>query len=132
MWAITATARWCFWSMAENLLSFRLREPPMTPHDAHVCHPLLSFRTEMANIKSQIKRNRQNEARRQRNKSERSRLRTLTKRLTDAVESGDQDAAQEAYQAAAQAYDKAAAKGIIHKNKASNKKSRLAKKLTSA
>jgi small subunit ribosomal protein S20 len=86
----------------------------------------------MANIKSQIKRNRQNEARRQRNKSERSRLRTLTKRLTDALEAGDQDAAQEAYRDAAQAYDKAAAKGIIHKNKASNKKSRLAKKLTSA
>ena len=86
----------------------------------------------MANIKSQIKRNRQNEARRQRNKSERSRLRTLTKRLTDALETGDQDAAQEAYRDAAQAYDKAAAKGIIHKNKASNKKSRLAKKLTSA
>jgi small subunit ribosomal protein S20 len=86
----------------------------------------------MANIKSQIKRNRQNEARRQRNKSERSRLRTMTKRVTDALESGDQDAATEAYRAAAQAYDKAAAKGIIHKNKASNKKSRLAKKLTSA
>jgi small subunit ribosomal protein S20 len=86
----------------------------------------------MANIKSQIKRNRQNEARRQRNKSERSRLRTLTKRLTDAVEAGEVDAAQDAYHAAAQAYDKAAAKGIIHRNKASNKKSRLAKKLTSS
>ena len=85
----------------------------------------------MANIKSHIKRNRQNEARRQRNKSERSRLRTLTKRLTDALEAGDQAAAEDAYRIAAQAYDKAAAKGIIHKNKASNKKSRLAKKLTS-
>jgi small subunit ribosomal protein S20 len=85
----------------------------------------------MANIKSQIKRNRQNEARRQRNKSERSHLKTLTKRFTDAAEAGDTDEAQEAYRAAARAYDQAAAKRVIHRNKASNKKSRLAKKLRS-
>lgn len=83
----------------------------------------------MANIKSQIKRNRQNEARRQRNKSVRSSLKTRTKRFLEAVDSGDTSAAQEAYQGAARDLDKAAAKGVIHKNKAANQKSRLARRL---
>ncbi|HVL64916.1 MAG TPA: 30S ribosomal protein S20 [Actinomycetota bacterium] len=83
----------------------------------------------MANIKSQIKRNRQNEQRRLRNKSVRSRLRTLTKRYSQAVEAGDTAKAQEAYREAASALDKAAAGGIIHKNKAANQKARLAKRL---
>ena len=83
----------------------------------------------MANIKSQIKRNRQNEARRQRNKSVRSALKTRVKRFEQAVASGDSDAAQEEYAVAARALDKAASAGIIHKNKAANKKSRLARRL---
>ncbi len=83
----------------------------------------------MANIKSQIKRNRQNEERRQRNKGVRSLLRTRVKRFTDALESGDRDAAQEAYRTVARDFDRAVAKGVIHKNKAANKKSQLAKKL---
>lgn len=83
----------------------------------------------MANIKSQIKRNRQNEQRRVRNKSVRSRLKTLSKRFTDAAEGDDRDAAQEAYRVASQAFDKAAAKGVVHKNKAANQKARLAKRL---
>lgn len=83
----------------------------------------------MANIKSQIKRNRQNEERRRRNRSARSALRTKTKRFDQALTSGDEDAAHQAYRDVAQALDKAAAKGVIHKNKASNKKSRLAKRL---
>ncbi len=83
----------------------------------------------MANIKSQIKRNRQNEAQRQRNKSVRSALKTKIKRFEQAVASGDADAAQAQYRATAQALDKAASNGIIHKNKAANKKSRLAKRL---
>ena len=86
----------------------------------------------MANIKSQIKRNRQNELARERNKSTRSALKTQIKRFTEAAESGDQAAAQEAYREAARALDKAASKGVIHKNKAANKKSRLAKRLGSA
>ena len=85
----------------------------------------------MANIKSQIKRNRQNELRRERNKSTRSALKTQIKRFTTSLESDDQAAAQEAYREAARALDKAASKGVIHKNKAANKKSRLAKKLGS-
>jgi small subunit ribosomal protein S20 len=83
----------------------------------------------MANIKSQIKRNRQNEARRQRNKSVRSALRTSVKTFEQTVGSGDKNAAQDTYRAAARALDKAAAKGVIHKNKAATKKSRLARKL---
>ena len=83
----------------------------------------------MANIKSQIKRNRQNEARRVRNKSVRSALKTRVKRFEEALASGDADAAQQEYAATARALDKAASAGIIHKNKAANKKSRLARRL---
>jgi small subunit ribosomal protein S20 len=86
----------------------------------------------MANIKSQIKRNRQNELRRERNKSTRSALKTQIKKFTQTLEAGDQAAAQEAYRDAARALDKAASKGVIHKNTAANKKSRLARKLGSA
>jgi small subunit ribosomal protein S20 len=85
----------------------------------------------VANIKSQIKRNRQNELRRQRNKSERSELKTKVKKFLASVDGGDTTASQEAYKDAAQAYDKAASKGIVHKNNAANVKSRLAKKLSS-
>ncbi|MDQ4058089.1 MAG: 30S ribosomal protein S20 [Actinomycetota bacterium] len=85
----------------------------------------------MANIKSQIKRNRQAESARQRNKAARSLLRTKTKRFEVAVASGDGEQAAEAYAEIARAYDKAASKGIIHRNKAANKKSRLAKRLSS-
>ena len=83
----------------------------------------------MANIKSQIKRNRQNEAQRHRNKSVRSALKTRIKRFEQAAASGDADAAQTEYRETARALDKAASSGIIHKNKAANKKSRLAKRL---
>lgn len=85
----------------------------------------------MANIKSQIKRNRQTIVRRERNKSGRSALKSQVKRFLTTVESGDKDAAQAAYRETAQAFDKAASKGIVHKNKAANTKSRLAKKLPS-
>jgi small subunit ribosomal protein S20 len=85
----------------------------------------------MANIKSQIKRNRQNEAARVRNKGKRSALKTQVKRFQEAVEAGDKDAAHEAYRGTARAFDKAASDGVIHKNKAANKKSRLAKRLAS-
>ena len=85
----------------------------------------------MANIKSQIKRNRQNEIRRTRNKAARSSLRTKVKNFRDAVAGSDKAAAQEAYRDAAKALDKAASKGVIHKNTAANRKSRLAKHLGS-
>jgi small subunit ribosomal protein S20 len=85
----------------------------------------------MANIKSQIKRNRQNAERRVRNKSTRSFLRTKITRLEDALTSGERDAAQEAYRVVARELDRAASKGVIHRNKAANKKARLAKRLNS-
>jgi small subunit ribosomal protein S20 len=86
----------------------------------------------MANIKSQIKRNRQNEARRARNRSVRSRLKTKNRRFTEAVAAGEPEAAENAYRDAARALDIAASKGIIHKNRAADKKARLAHKLRSA
>jgi small subunit ribosomal protein S20 len=83
----------------------------------------------MANIKSQIKRNRQNEAARLRNKSVRSALKTYRRRAAEALASGDADAAEAAYKRAARAYDKAASKGVIHRNNAANHKSRMARSL---
>jgi small subunit ribosomal protein S20 len=78
----------------------------------------------VANIKSQIKRNRQNERRRLRNKSVRSEMRTRTKAAVVAAESGGEDAL-DALRAAVKRIDKAAAQGVIHKNQAANRKSRL-------
>lgn len=82
----------------------------------------------MANIKSQIKRNRQNEKRRVRNKTVRSELRTRTKSAVSAAETGAENAA-EAERLAYKRIDKAAQKGVIHKNAAARRKSRLAKRL---
>ncbi len=81
----------------------------------------------MANIKSQIKRNRTNEKNRLRNKSVKSELRTLVRHVREAVDAGDAAAAQTAAQRASRALDKAASKGVIHKNQAANRKSALAK-----
>lgn len=78
----------------------------------------------MANIKSQIKRNRQNEARRLRNKAVRSELKTRTKRAMVAAEEGAADTPEQV-RLAIKRIDKAAAKGVIHKNQAARRKSRL-------
>ena len=82
----------------------------------------------MANIKSQIKRNRQNEAARERNKSVRSALRTSVRRFNEAVDAGETDRAKELAGQATKRLDKAASKGVIHKNQAANRKSSIAKK----
>jgi len=82
----------------------------------------------VANIKSQIKRNRQNEKRRVRNKAFRSELRTRTKRAVTSAEAGAEDSA-EALRLAVTRIDKAAAQGVIHKNQASNRKSRLMRRI---
>ena len=78
----------------------------------------------MANIKSQIKRDRQNKIRHDRNKAVRSELKTRTKNALAAAETGADDAA-ERLRMAVKRIDKAAAKGIIHPNQASRRKSRL-------
>jgi small subunit ribosomal protein S20 len=81
----------------------------------------------MANIKSQIKRNKQNERRRERNKAVKSSLKTSTKKVHQAVAEGDAEAAAARQREAAQALDKAASKGVLHKRTAARRKSRLAK-----
>lgn len=84
----------------------------------------------MANIKSQIKRNRQNEARRLRNKAVRSELKTRVKNTVKAAEGGAEptDLVERA-RLAQKRLDMAAAKGVIHKNQAARRKSRLAKQI---
>lgn len=79
----------------------------------------------MANIKSAIKRARQNVKIRQSNASSRSMYRTFIKNVLKAVEAGDQEVARAAFAKAQPVIDKAAGKGLIHKNKAARIKSRL-------
>ena len=82
----------------------------------------------MANIKSQIKRNKTNEKRRLRNKAARSEIKTRVKVAVDAAAAAPDDAA-DALRTAIKRIDKAAAKGIIHKNQAANRKSRLMRRI---
>jgi len=81
----------------------------------------------VANIKSQIKRNRQNETRRLRNKAVRTELKTRTRNAMEAAESGEDLA--EAAAAAMKRIDKAADQGVLHPNTAARRKSRLQKHL---
>lgn len=83
----------------------------------------------MANIKSQIKRNRQNEKRRVRNRTYISRTRTFVKKARLAMEEGGLEAAKAATMEAVSALDIAAERGIVHRNNASRRKSRLMKQL---
>ncbi|MEY3019722.1 MAG: hypothetical protein RLZZ272_706 [Actinomycetota bacterium] len=85
----------------------------------------------MANIKSQIKRNRRNEVQRERNVAVRSRVRTFVRRFREAAEAGDRATAEAAYQDAARELDRAAAKGVVHRNNAANRKSGMAQRLRS-
>lgn len=82
----------------------------------------------MANIKSQIKRNKQNEKRHERNKAVKSELKTAIRRFNEAVESGETEKAVVASRVATKKLDKAVSKGVIHKNQAANRKSSIAKK----
>ncbi|GAA3255676.1 30S ribosomal protein S20 [Dactylosporangium siamense] len=85
----------------------------------------------MANIKSQIKRNRQNEKRRLRNKSVKSSLKTAIRKFHEATAAGDNETAATLLRAATRKLDQAASKGVIHKNQAANRKSAITKKLGS-
>ncbi|SFO35193.1 small subunit ribosomal protein S20 [Pseudonocardia ammonioxydans] len=82
----------------------------------------------MANIKSQIKRVKTNEKRRQRNKSVKSSVKTAIRHFREAADQGA-DNTTELQRKAARALDKAAGKGVIHKNQAANRKSAMAKRL---
>ena len=83
----------------------------------------------MANIKSQIKRNKQNEKRRLRNRVYRGSARIAVRDARSAIESGNAEETREAVLGAISALDKAAEKGVIHKNNASRRKGRLMKRL---
>lgn len=85
----------------------------------------------MANIKSQIKRNRQNDAAHERNKSVKSALRTSVRRFREAAETGDDDRTRTLANEASRRLDKAASAGVIHKNQAANRKSAIAKRTAS-
>lgn len=81
----------------------------------------------MANIKSQIKRNKTNEKRRQRNKSVKSELKTYVRHTREAIAAGDREKAEEFLRTASRKLDKAVSKGVIHRNQAANRKSKLAR-----
>jgi small subunit ribosomal protein S20 len=83
----------------------------------------------LANIKSAIKRNKQNEKRRVHNRVFRGTARTFVQKARLAMEGGEKDSSVEAVKMAVSALDKAAEKGVIHKNNAARRKSRLMKHL---
>ncbi|MCP3934593.1 MAG: 30S ribosomal protein S20 [Actinomycetia bacterium] len=84
----------------------------------------------MANIKSQIKRNRQNETRRQRNRAVTTELKTRSKNVETAIEAGE--GSEEAYRLAQKRLDMAVSNGVMHKNTAARRKARLARKVNEA
>ena len=84
----------------------------------------------MANIKSKIKRIGTNEKARQRNVAVKSQLKTQVRKVREAIAAGDKAAAETALQSASVKLDKAASKGVIHKNQAANRKSALAKQVS--
>lgn len=83
----------------------------------------------MANIASQIKRNRQNDTARLRNKATRSTIKSALRKFDEAVGSGDTDAVQAAYAAAASKLDRAARRRVVHPNYAANHKAKMARRI---
>jgi small subunit ribosomal protein S20 len=81
----------------------------------------------VANITSQIKRNRQNRRHEERNKAVRSRLKTEAKKVRATAETGDAEAASAQLRSTARLLDKAASKGVVHKRTAARRKSKLAR-----
>ncbi len=86
----------------------------------------------MANIKSQIKRNLQNDKRRLHNRAFRGSARAAVIKAKEAIQAGNAETSKEAVVAAISRLDKAAEKGVIHKNNAARRKSRLMKALAAA
>lgn len=83
----------------------------------------------MANIKSQIKRNKQNEKAHQRNKAVKSRVKGAVRNFREAADAGETEKAQELARAATRQLDKAASKGAIHRNQAANRKAKIDKRV---
>jgi small subunit ribosomal protein S20 len=85
----------------------------------------------VANIKSQIKRNKQTDAAHERNKAVKSALKTSVRKFREAADAGNADEAKTAALHAAKHLDKAASKGVIHKNQAANRKSAIQRQAAS-
>lgn len=83
----------------------------------------------MANIKSQLKRIKTNRKAQERNRAYKSELKTFVRKTREAIAAGDKSAALDALKIASKKLDKAVSKGVIHKNQAANRKSKLAKKV---
>jgi len=123
--------------LAADSLARRVYEPPnrsahfcdTTPTSKPITRAFEAF--SVANIKSQIKRNRQNDAAHERNKAVKSALKTAIRRFRETAESGDPAEARKLAAAASRKLDKAVSAGVIHKNQAANKKSAMAKKAAS-
>jgi small subunit ribosomal protein S20 len=81
----------------------------------------------VANIKSQIKRNKTNQKAQDRNRAVKSEVRTAVRSAREAIQAGDKDKATAAVKTATRKLDKAASKGVIHKNQAANRKSAISK-----
>jgi len=82
----------------------------------------------VANIKSQIKRNKQNEKAHERNKAVKTGLKSAVRKFREAADAGDKDLALEHARSAGRKLDKAASKGVIHQNQAANRKSAIGKR----
>jgi small subunit ribosomal protein S20 len=109
-----------------------------TPHDSpagplylcrHIRYPHKRKTNHVANIKSQIKRIRTNLKAQERNKAVKSEVKSAVRATRDAIASGDKEKATTALRAATRKLDKAASKGVIHKNQAANRKSAIAKQV---
>ena len=85
----------------------------------------------VANIKSQIKRNKTNQKANDRNRAVKSELKTSIRQAREAITAGNKDTAQAAVKSASRKLDKAVSKGVLHQNQAANRKSALAKKAAS-
>jgi len=86
----------------------------------------------LANLASAKKRVKQQERNRIRNRARKSEVKTMTRRLTDALHAGDVNAAQETFRSLTKKLDQVAAKGTLHRNAVARRKSRLARKLNAA
>jgi small subunit ribosomal protein S20 len=116
------------WVLACAALGHALEHRP-SDQVRHIPTRTRGFR--VANIKSQLKRIKTNEKARLRNKAVKSSLKTAVRRFRDAAAAGNRDAAVVELKAATRALDKAASKGVIHKNQAANKKSAMAQRAAS-
>jgi small subunit ribosomal protein S20 len=129
-----AGARLPIWALPAPLISFPFVSGPGpdTPElPEHQRHHTERGEPDVANIKSQIKRNRQNEAAHERNKSVKSALKTAVRKFREAAEGGNAEEARTLAVDAGKQLDKAASKGVIHKNQAANRKSAIQKKVAS-